>query len=849
MLLEPDGGQIETFFDALFRHSGHEGYASMRAFLHSNKALSQNLWFASLNNYRNTIGIAVDMAHRAANTSEPAVFCPPIAVFNGSSRQAREQDLYLGLAISVECDKRPDEARQRLQEILGPATAIVKSGGQWNNEAGEPEDKLHLHWRLAQPAKGPDLERLKRARAIATLIVGGDPSNVPTVHCLRWPGSWHRKDKDHPRLCEFFSCSPDREIDLDEAVAALEAAAPPQQPKGNGRGGDDGDGNDWQTFYGNIQKGDNLHQSLRDLAAKLVAAGTTPGAVVNQLRALMEASAAPRDDRWKARFDDIPRLVNSAERKVEQERHPPRPTITLRVGETERAVNELDRLLVASQRGLYQRGGLIVATGFAKMQTWDGKTVVGQIIEDRGDYALIEDAEAVADFVRLDADGNPRPAPAPMALVRTLKDRKHRLKLPVLVALVNCPSISADGKLLDQPGFDPATGILYNPLDVEFPRVPHIPSKRMAETALGQVLRLLETFDFVSRDDRAVALSLIFTAVARRGLNFVPLHGFDAPVAGSGKSMLVDIASILATGHEAGVIAQGESREEAEKRLSAILMRGDPLIAIDNCELPLEGVVLNQALTQHWLDLRILGYSKMLRTAAKPLISATGNNLVVKGDLTRRSLVGRLDPKCERPELREFAYDPIADAKERRAELVVAILTALLAYHAAGRPNRPRPPLQSFVPWSDTVRGALIWLGQGDPVKTMDRVRQTDPTLANLKTVLTAWRDEFADSPTTVSAAVATANATIATPEPGTLGYVRSFTHPALRDALLVVAGRGGAIDTRLMGQWLSKYEDRVVNLGRDEAKPDFAAFSKAGVLHGLLQWRVVGQPAGGLGG
>ena len=53
-----------------------------------------------------------------------------------------------------------------------------------------------------------------------------------------------------------------------------------------------------------------------------------------------------------------------------------RPTITLRVGETERAVNELESLLIASTRSLYQRGGLIVSTGFAKMQTWDGKTVI-----------------------------------------------------------------------------------------------------------------------------------------------------------------------------------------------------------------------------------------------------------------------------------------------------------------------------------------------------------------------------------------------------------------------------------------------------------------------------------------
>ena len=75
----------------------------------------------------------------------------------------------------------------------------------------------------------------------------------------------------------------------------------------------------------------------------MVAAGTNPGAVVKQLRALMETSTAPRDDRWKARFDEIPRLVDSARAKIEQKRHPPsaveptpHPTITLSVGETER---------------------------------------------------------------------------------------------------------------------------------------------------------------------------------------------------------------------------------------------------------------------------------------------------------------------------------------------------------------------------------------------------------------------------------------------------------------------------------------------------------------------------------
>jgi hypothetical protein len=322
--LEPDRDQIEIFFDALFRHSGREGYASLRAFSHDNKPLASKIWKTPLADYRHVIDVAVDMARRAANDAKPAVFCPPIAVFNGSSWQAREQDLFLGLAVSVECDEHPNEARQRLQEILGEATAIVKSGGQWINGADEPEDKLHLHWRLAQPAKGPDLERLNRARALATLIAGGDPSNVPTVHCLRWPGSWHRKDKNHPRLCELFSYNPDAEIELDEALASLEAAAPPQQPKVNGAGaGDERASADWQAHFDNIRKGENLHQSLRDLAAKMIAAGTNAGAVVNQLRALMEASDALRDDRWRDRFDDIPRAVETAMEKIAQGHHPP----------------------------------------------------------------------------------------------------------------------------------------------------------------------------------------------------------------------------------------------------------------------------------------------------------------------------------------------------------------------------------------------------------------------------------------------------------------------------------------------------------------------------------------------
>ena len=77
--------------------------------------------------------------------------------------------------------------------------------------------------------------------------------------------------------------------------------------------------------------------------------------------------------------------------------------------------------------------------------------------------------------------------------------------------------------------------------------------------------------------------------------------------------------------------------------------------------------------------MRVLGESRDIVTRCATVHSATGNNLVIVGDMTRRSLKGKLDPKVERPELQQFDYDPIADASANRGELVAAALTILRA--------------------------------------------------------------------------------------------------------------------------------------------------------------------------
>ena len=367
----------------------------------------------------------------------------------------------------------------------------------------------------------------------------------------------------------------------------------------------------------------------------------------------------------------------------------PRPTIQIIPGEIEVIVDKAEAALIAAGRPLYQRDGRIVFVGDAIALTASGKKITVQRIAERGDYALVEDLAASAHFVRYDARARAEvPVDPPASIARTLRQRVGRLKLPILTGIINAPTLRADGSILSMPGYDQATGLLFDPQGVEFPAVPDRPSRDDALAALAALEDLISTFPFVGDVDRSVALSAMLTAPVRRSLSAAPLHASTAPVAGSGKSILVDLASIIATGKEAPVTAQGAKEEEFEKRLGALLMTGDPIIAIDNCSKPLGGDLLCQVLTQLTVKPRILGKSESPTCSTGAFVAANGNNLVLAGDVTRRAILCRLDPKCELPETRIFDRDPVAVAKAERPRLVAAVLTILRAFHVAGRPRQ-----------------------------------------------------------------------------------------------------------------------------------------------------------------
>jgi hypothetical protein len=308
--------------------------------------------------------------------------------------------------------------------------------------------------------------------------------------------------------------------------------------------------------------------------------------------------------------------------------------------------------------------------------------------------------------------------------------------------------------------------------------------------------------------------SSLLSSVARPAFNFAPLHGFDAPVAGTGKSKLVDCCVILVRGHECPVISQGDDETEFEKRLGAELLEGSHLIAIDNCEAPLGGTLLCQTATQSFLKIRVLGFSKTVTVTNGTLVFATGNNLKLYGDMLRRGLIARLDAGVERPELRTFTReDPVHVLKRERGRYVTAALTALHAYNVAGRPIT-KQLLGGFEGWSALVRDTLLWLGEADPVDTIEGARNEDPDQQKLAAVVTRWWEVLGNRSITVRLVIEEACGFSLDPTPSNPNHI-AYWHPEFRNALLDVANERGRVSAERLGRWIARNKHKVVDKHR----------------------------------
>lgn len=388
-----------------------------------------------------------------------------------------------------------------------------------------------------------------------------------------------------------------------------------------------------------------------------------------------------------------------------------------------------------------------------------------------------------------------READPPWDLAAGLLAAADTLNLRRLRAVVRAPLVRRDGSLVTTPGYDPQTELYFDFDPDLLAGMTDAPCIEAAEDAIRTVSDLIATFPFVSSADRTVALCAILTAIQRPVLPSAPLLGFDSPTPGTGKSKLATIPSIIATGQTGAMISMSSSDEETNKRFDGLILSGTPVAVIDNIERPLGGDKLCSMLSESSLTIRALGGSAMTRVWLTTTFLATGNNLRLKGDVTRRALIARLDAGVERPELRQFKTDPVADAAKRRKSLIRAALTIISAYYNVGLP-KVAMDLGSFEAWCRMVRNPLIWAGCFDPAPCMERLRSDDPALANLDALLKEWHARHGDSECVGADVIRDAK----------------MEDGDLRDLLLNIAGVRGDINARRLGHYLRRNQDRIVN-------------------------------------
>jgi hypothetical protein len=493
-------------------------------------------------------------------------------------------------------------------------------------------------------------------------------------------------------------------------------------------------------------------------------------------------------------------------------------------GQSPRIIDEVEGKLLASPagQGIFQRAGQVVRL-LRNEKPLDSRGCrlpqdMLRIVSVKAAW-LEQRFEAASKFVRVvkpgrDGSRRGRPMGCPPKLAERYLANAGSWRLPLLAGIVTAPTLRADGSLLQEPGYDAATGLYFDRGAWTFPAVPAEPTREDALRALAQLAEPVRSFDFVADHDRSVWLAAVLTSLLRHSLPTSPLFTFNAPVMGSGKSTLADLVAIIATGHVAPCMTISRGEDETRKVVLSLLRAGSQLAVLDNLDEPLGSATIASVLTQQSFTGRQLGVNEMLDVPTTCLWLATGNNLTVEGDLVRRVVPCDLDPRVERPEARRFDFDPREVVRERRGELVVAALTVLRAFEVAGRPGAAAlSPFGSFEAWSAAVRAPLVWLGQPDPLLGRERLQQRDPIETSLRRLLQAWHAAFGDRPQTIRQAIQAARTTPLAEATAQAPVGESEQPHGLAEAFAELTGtdRFDRESVRI-GQLLVKFRGRIVD-------------------------------------
>ncbi len=185
------------------------------------------------------------------------------------------------------------------------------------------------------------------------------------------------------------------------------------------------------------------------------------------------------------------------------------------------------------------------------------------------------------------------------------------------------------------------------------------------------------------------------------------MYLIDAPSRGTGKGLLSEVMNLIPPGTYAPTMAQARDSDEQEKRIASVFIEGRQSVFFDNVT-HLGSEPLHAVLTSEVWHGRILGKSETVTVPNRALWPASGNNVELSDEMTRRIIPIRLDAGVERPEeCADFRHPNLPEyVRNHRSELVSACLPLIQAWLEARQP-KGSTPLGRFESWTDVMGGIL----------------------------------------------------------------------------------------------------------------------------------------------
>ena len=262
----------------------------------------------------------------------------------------------------------------------------------------------------------------------------------------------------------------------------------------------------------------------------------------------------------------------------------------------------------------------------------------------------------------------------------------------------------------------------------------------------------MSQFEWGNESQQCGWLAYLLTLIARPGVEGnVPAFVFSASTPGAGKSLLTNVANIIAYGRKAsGYVAPmhpNDAGAEWKKALFAFALTGSPSLVVSNYPSgkPVGCPEVDCVITESKVIDRLMRTHETREAAWVATMAFTGNNLGCTADFSFRSIWAYMEPSVENPRERSGFNIPDLEgyARNHRAELLGKALTILRWHAAEGSPSAGGKHFGSFEQWASTVRDAIMHLTGQDVTQNGKDADIVDHESAELATLLSGLNDYF----------------------------------------------------------------------------------------------------------